>query len=70
MGPFSSDKWFVCHGIGSTVHFVKLTAGNILTTGQPNVEEFDDETSALTRAKALGYEEENIITSEKLGELP
>ena len=70
MGPFSSDKWFVCHGIGSTVHFVELTAGSKLTTGQSNVEEFDDETSALTRAKALGYEEENIITPEELGELP
>ena len=57
MGPFSTDKWFVCHGTGSIVHFVELTAGNKLTTGQPNVEEFDDETSALTRAKALGYEE-------------
>ena len=68
MGPFSTDKWFVCHGIGSTVHFLKLTAGNKLTTGQPNVEEFDDETSGLTRAKALGYEEVDIIIPD--GELP
>ena len=43
MGPFSSDKWYVCHGVGSTVHFGKLTSGNILTTGQPDSEEFDDE---------------------------
>ena len=70
MGPFSSDKWFVCHGIGSTVHFVELTAGSKLTTGQPNSEEFNDKASALTRAKALGYEEEDVITYDELGELP
>lgn len=70
MGPFSTDKWFVCHGIGSAVHFCELTAGSKLTTGQPNVEEFDDKASALTRAKALGYEEKNMIIPEKLGELP
>lgn len=62
MGPFSTDKWFVCHGIGSTVHFVELTAGGKLTTGQPNVEEFDDETSGLTRAEALGYTKPDIYT--------
>ena len=70
MGPVSSDKWFVCHGIGSTVHFVELTAGSKLTTGQPNSEEFNDKASALTRAKALGYEEEDVITYDELGELP
>ena len=70
MGPSSSDKWFVCHGIGSTVHFVELTAGSKLTTGQPNSEEFNDKASALTRAKALGYEEEDVITYDELGELP
>ena len=68
MGPFSTDKWFVCHGIGSTVHFVELTAGGKLTTGQPNVEEFDDETSGLTRAEALGYTKIDMSTPD--GELP
>ena len=61
MGPFSADKWFVCHGVGSTVHFGKLTSGNVLTTGQPNSEEFDDEASALTRAQALGYTEPESV---------
>jgi hypothetical protein len=68
MGPFSTDKWFVCHGIGSTVHFVELIAGDKLTTGQPNVEEFDDETSGLTRAEALGYTKIDMSTPD--GELP
>lgn len=64
MGPFNTNKWFVCHGIGSKVHFVELTAGSILTSGQPNIEEFDDEASGLTRAETLGYTKQPNLSIE------
>ena len=54
MGPFDTDKWFVCHG-PEVVHFTKLNAGGVMATGQTNGEEFDDEASGLARAKELGY---------------
>ena len=56
MGPYGTDKWFVCHG-PEVVHFIKLSSGSVMVTGQPNCEEFDDEASGLARAKALGYVE-------------
>jgi hypothetical protein len=68
MGPFDADKWFVCHG-PEVVHFNHLPAGCVMTTGQPNCEEFDDEASGLTRAKELGYvepEEPNLEPEEEL----
>ena len=52
MGPFDTDKWFVCHG-PEVVHFAKLDAGGVMATGQPNCEEFNDEASGLARAKNL-----------------
>ena len=56
MGPYGTDKWFVCHG-PEVVHFIKLSSGSVMVTGQPNCEEFDDEASGLSRAKELGYVE-------------
>lgn len=56
MGPFNTDKWFVCYG-PEIVHFLKLDAGCVMSTGQPNCEEFSDEASGLARAKELGYVE-------------
>ena len=56
MGPFDTDKWFVCHGSG-VVHFLKLDSGSAMSTGQSNCEEFNDESSGLARAKELGYVE-------------
>lgn len=62
MGPFDTDRWFVCHG-PQVVHFAKLDAGSVMATGQPNCEEFDDEASGLARAKELGY-----VEPEEMGE--
>jgi len=56
MGPFDTDKWFVCHG-PEVVHFTHLPVGSAMSTGQPNCEEFSDEASGLARAKELGYVE-------------
>lgn len=46
--------WYVCHG-EETVHFVEVSAGSVLSSGQPNVEKFDTEEEAVARATALGY---------------
>jgi hypothetical protein len=54
MGPYDTDKWFVCYG-PDVVRFVKLNAGSLMGTGYPNCEEFNDEASGLARAKELGY---------------
>lgn len=47
-------KWYVCHG-EETVHFIELNVGSAMVSGQPNIEEFDSEETAVARATALGY---------------
>ena len=49
-----TKTWYVCHG-PDVVHFIELEAGSALTSGQPNIEKFDEEASAIVRAEELGY---------------
>ncbi|OUV24564.1 MAG: hypothetical protein CBC48_17430 [bacterium TMED88] len=43
-------------GLGpDIVHYTELGQGSALESGQPNVEQFDDEQEAKSRAEELGY---------------
>ncbi len=49
-----TTTYYVCHG-PSTVHYMEVSAGSSMTSGQPNIEQFDNEAAAKTRAEELGH---------------
>ena len=51
----SDSSYYVCHG-PDVVHFVESDGESTVTSGQPNIEQFDTEEEALARAIELGYE--------------
>ena len=50
-----NTTYYVCHG-PDVVHFVESDGKSTVTSGQPNIEQFDTEEEALARAIELGYE--------------
>ena len=50
-----NTTYYVCHG-PDVVHYVELEQGSAFKSGQPNVEQFDNEQEAIARALRLGYE--------------
>jgi len=55
MSNNDNKTWYVCHG-NDVVHFVGIAAGSAVVSGQPNIEEFNNEEEAVARATALGYD--------------
>ena len=57
--------YFVCHG-PDAVHYVEVDESSSMTTGQPEVEEFDNEDDAKARAIELGYvfEDDELLKDE------
>lgn len=51
---FTATTYVICHGAGDVVHSSKIEAGSTLRTGQPNVEEFDNEDQWKARIQELG----------------
>ena len=49
-----TTTYYVCHG-PNAVHYVELDSGSNMSSGQPNIEQFDNEAEAVTRATELGY---------------
>ena len=49
------NTYYVCHG-PDAVHYVESDGASTVTSGQPNIEQFDDEQEAKSRAEELGYE--------------
>ena len=49
-----TTTYYVCHG-PNAVHYVELDSGSNMSSGQPNIEQFDTETEAVARATELGY---------------
>jgi len=49
-----NNTYYVCHG-PDVVHYVEFDGASTMTSGQPNIEQFDDEQEAKTRAEELGY---------------
>jgi len=48
-----TTTYYVCHG-PSAVHYGEVSGGSSMTSGQPNIEQFDNEAAAKTRAEELG----------------
>jgi hypothetical protein len=48
------NTYYVCHG-PDVVHYVESYGASTMTSGQPNIEQFDDEQEAKARAEELGY---------------
>ena len=48
-----NTTYYVCHG-PAAVHYVELEQGSTLESGQPNIEQFDNEQEAKPRAEDLG----------------
>ena len=49
-----TTTYYVCHG-PNAVHYVELDSGSNMSSGQPNIEQFDNEATAVARATELGY---------------
>ena len=49
-----ATKYYVCHG-PSAVHYSVVEDGSSMNSGQPNIQEFDNESDAVARATELGY---------------
>jgi len=54
MSNNDNKTWYVCHG-DDAVHFVEIAEGSAVVSGQPNIEEYNNEEEAVARATALGY---------------
>ena len=50
-----TTTYYVCHG-PETVHYIEVETGSTFESGQPNIEDFDNESDAKTRAEELGYD--------------
>ena len=49
-----NNTYYVCHG-PNAVHYVESDKASTMTSGQPNIEQFDNEQEAKARAEELGY---------------
>ena len=49
-----NNTYYVCHG-PDAVLYVESDESSTMTSGQPNVEQFDNEQEAKARAEELGY---------------
>ena len=54
MSNSENKTWYVCHG-ADAVHFVEIAEGSSVVSGQPNIEEYNNEQEAIARATELGY---------------
>ena len=49
-----NNTYYVCHG-PDAVHYVKSDEASTITSGQPNIEQFNNEQEAKARAEELGH---------------
>ena len=49
-----TTTYYVCHG-PNAVHYIELDSDSNMSSGQPNIEQFDNEAEAVARATELGY---------------
>jgi len=50
----NNTTYYVCHG-PDAVHYVESDGASTMASGQPNIEQFDNEQEAVARAEELGY---------------
>ena len=49
-----NNTYYVCHG-PDAVHYTESDEASKITSGQPNIEKFDNEQEAIARAEELGH---------------
>lgn len=49
----TQNGWVLCHDSINILHIVSIKEGNKLATGQPYVEQFEEEVSAIERVREL-----------------
>lgn len=52
-----NDKYVICHNNTDVIHCVHVRQGNVLVTGQPNVEQFDTLEEAKLRVNEIANDE-------------
>lgn len=52
-----NDKYVICHNNADVIHCVHVKQGNVLVTGQPNVEQFDTLEEAKLRVNEIANDE-------------
>lgn len=52
-----NDKYVICHNNADVIHCVHVRQGNVLVTGQPNVEQFDTLEEAKLRVNEIANDE-------------
>ena len=65
------DKYYWCAWGGDIVHFGKLESGQQVTTGQPNLENYETEAELETKVDSLkseDYYKEHTMTAEEFAE--
>jgi len=63
---YSNEAYVICHNGEDVIHPVKVQPGTNLATGQPYVEEFDDEASWLARLTELGFDTTSLSPGERM----
>lgn len=53
---YEETTYVICHNGSDVIHPVQVEPGTVLTSGQPNVEEFSDKEAWETRLKELGFD--------------
>lgn len=53
---FEEATYVICHNGSDVIHPVQVEPGTVLTSGQPNVEEFADKAAWEARLAELGYD--------------
>lgn len=53
---FDQTTYVICHNGSDVIHPVQVEPGTVLTSGQPNVEEFADKAAWEARLAELGFD--------------
>lgn len=53
---YEETTYVICHNGADVIHPVEVQPGTVLTSGQPNVEEFADKASWEARLSELGFD--------------
>lgn len=52
-----NDKYVICHNNADVIHCVHVKQGNVLVTGQPNVEQYNTLEEAKLRVNEIANDE-------------
>lgn len=61
---YTETTYVICHNGADVIHPVKVEPGTNLASGQPEIEEFTDETAWTARLTELGYDTAKLAPPE------